>query len=81
MRSEAKLQVLGWGAKLPVHSVDLVFTVNLLLVAVFLRFSGGPNPVASLIQFNSIKEPEKCKHCKQREKSGLAEEKLQVIQN
>lgn len=60
------------------HSVDLLFTANLVLTAVFFRSYGGPTPIASLIHFTSTKKPEMFKHCKQREKSGLLEEKLQV---
>ena len=61
------------------HSVDLLlFTANLVLTAVFFRYCGGPTPIASLIHFNSTKKPEMFKHCKQREKSGLLEENLQV---
>lgn len=60
------------------HSVDLLFTANLVLTAMFFRSYGGPTPIASLIHFNSTKKPEMFKHCKQREKSGLLEENLQV---
>lgn len=63
------------------HSVDLLFTVNLLLTALLFRSCGGPTPIDSLIHFNSTKQPEIFKHCKQREKSDFIEEKLQVISN